>query len=88
MWHTTLMPFQPDQMSPGQLAAVSSLARYSGHTDAVYAHQLRGWFRWCETNGLDPLPAATSTDTASTSSPCRRSLRRGSGSGLLSAMLG
>jgi integrase/recombinase XerD len=42
-------------MSPAQLAAVSSLARYSGHTHALYAYQLRRWFSWCQTNGLDPL---------------------------------
>lgn len=29
---TTLLPFQADAMSPAQLAAVSYLARYSGHT--------------------------------------------------------
>jgi integrase len=55
MSHTTLMPFQPDQMKPSQLAAVSYLARYSGHTHSLYAYQLRRWFSWCETNGLDPL---------------------------------
>jgi site-specific recombinase XerD len=55
MSHTTLMPFQPAKMSPGQLAAVSYLARYSGHTHALYAHQLRRRFGWCEINGLDPL---------------------------------
>ena len=42
-------------MSPAQLAAVSYLARYSGRTRALYAFQLRRWFSWCETNGLDPL---------------------------------
>jgi len=42
------MPFQPDQMRPGQLAAVSYLARYSGHTHSLYAYQLRRWFGWCE----------------------------------------
>lgn len=42
-------------MSPAQLAAVSYLARYSGHTHPLYAYQLRRWFGWCETNGLDPL---------------------------------
>ena len=30
--HPTLLPFQPGQMSPGTLAAVAYLARYSGHT--------------------------------------------------------
>ena len=52
---TTLLPFQPSQMSPAQLAAVSYLARYSGHTHQLYASQLRRWFAWCESNGLDPL---------------------------------
>jgi site-specific recombinase XerD len=42
-------------MTPAQRAAVSYLARYSGHTHALYAYQLRRWFAWCETNGLDPL---------------------------------
>ena len=55
MSHTTLMPFQPDRMNPGQLAAVSYLARYAGHTHTPYASQLRRWFGWCETSGLDPL---------------------------------
>ena len=55
MTTSTLLPFQPDAMSPAQLAAVSYLARYSGHTHALYAYQLRRWFSWCQTNGLDPL---------------------------------
>ena len=42
-------------MSTAQLAAVSYLARYSGHTHVLYAYQLREWFTWCEGNGLDPL---------------------------------
>jgi hypothetical protein len=32
MSNTILLPFQPDAMTPAQLAAVSYLARYSGHT--------------------------------------------------------
>src|SRR6476659_4853231 len=52
---TTLLPFQPATMSTAQLAAVSFLARYSGRTHALYAHQLKCWFGWCQTNGLDPL---------------------------------
>ena len=52
---TTLLPFQPISMSPAQLAAVSYLARYSGHTHQLYAYQPRRWFAWCETNGLEPL---------------------------------
>jgi integrase/recombinase XerD len=52
---TALLPFQPTEMSRAQLAAVSYLARYSGHTHRLYAFQLRRWFTWCENNGLDPL---------------------------------
>ncbi len=50
-----LMPFQPTTMTTAQLAAVSFLARYAGHTHELYAYQLRRWFEWCERNGLDPL---------------------------------
>lgn len=50
-----LMPFQPAHMTPAQLAAVSFLARYSGPTHHLYAYQLRRWFAWCETNGIDAL---------------------------------
>jgi hypothetical protein len=42
-------------MTTAQAAAVSFLARYSGHTHALYSYQLRRWFAWCETNALDPL---------------------------------
>ncbi len=49
MSSTTLLPFQPDAMTPAQLAAVSYLARYTGQTHTLYAHQLRRWFTWCET---------------------------------------
>jgi integrase/recombinase XerD len=52
---TTLLPFQSMSMSTAQLAAVSYLARYSGHTHALYAYQLRRWFAWCEANEMDPL---------------------------------
>jgi integrase/recombinase XerD len=52
---TTLLPFQPDAMTPAQRAAVSYLARYAGHTHALYAYHLRRWFVWCEANALDPL---------------------------------
>ena len=38
---TTLLPFQPSTLSSAQLAAVSYLARYSGHTHGRYAYQLR-----------------------------------------------
>ena len=52
---TSVFPFQPATMSKAQLAAVSYLARYSGHTHGLYASQLQRWFVWCECNGLDPL---------------------------------
>ena len=52
---TILLPFQPDAMTPAQLAAVSYLARYAGHTHTRYASQLRRWFAWCEASTLDPL---------------------------------
>ena len=71
MSKTTLLPFQPEAMSPAQLAAVSYLARYSGHTHTLYAYQLRRWFAWCENNRLDPPgrdPAGrTSSSTSATS---------------------
>jgi len=50
-----LLPFQPEAMTSAQLAAVSFLARYSGHTHELYAYQLRRWFAWCEQGRLDPL---------------------------------
>jgi integrase/recombinase XerD len=55
MTSTLALPFQPDAMTPAQLAAVSYLARYTGQTHRLYAYQLQRWFSWCETNGLDPL---------------------------------
>ena len=55
MTNATLLPFQPDTMTPAQLAAVSYLARYTGATQRLYAYQLRRWFTWCGRNGLDPL---------------------------------
>ncbi len=55
MTNTIVLPFQPDTMTPAQLAAVSYLARYTGQTHRLYAYQLRRWFTWCQTNALDPL---------------------------------
>ncbi len=52
---TIVLPFQPASMSKAQLAAVSFLARYTGHTHSLYAFALRQWFSWCDTNSLDPL---------------------------------
>jgi len=37
---TILLPFECAAMSIAQLAAVSHLAGYSGHTHALYAYQL------------------------------------------------
>jgi site-specific recombinase XerD len=55
MTSTTLLPFQPEAMTPAQLAAVSCLARYTGHTHELYAAALRRCFGWCQSNALDPL---------------------------------
>lgn len=52
---STVLPFQPGSMSTAQLTAVSYLARYAGRTHTLYDYQLRQWFAWCESNGLDPL---------------------------------
>jgi integrase/recombinase XerD len=52
---TTLLPFQPATMTSAQLAAVSFLARFSGRTHVLYVYQLREWFAWCASNGVDPL---------------------------------
>jgi integrase/recombinase XerD len=38
MSNTILLPFQPNAMTPAQLAAVSYLARYSGHTHQLYSY--------------------------------------------------
>jgi hypothetical protein len=56
MSNTILLPYQPESTTRApQVAAVSYLARYSGHTNSLYTYQLRRWFQWCETNRLDPL---------------------------------
>ena len=49
--NTVLLPYQPATMSTAQLAAVSYLAGYAGHTHELYAYQLKRWFAWCESNG-------------------------------------
>ena len=64
---TILLPFQPATMSGAQLAAVSFLARYSGRTHSLYAYQLRQWFAWCQTNGLDPLIGSSAPTSSCTS---------------------
>ena len=63
---TTVLPFQPDAMTPAQLAAVSYLARYSGQTHALYTYQLRRWFGWCQENSLDPLMGVQRHTSSST----------------------
>ena len=40
MANTTLLPFQPDAMTPAHLAAVSYIDRYTGHTHTLYAYYL------------------------------------------------
>ena len=78
MSNTILLPLQPEAMTPAQLAAVSYLARYSGHTHELYAYQLRRWFAWCETNRLDPLvgiqgsAGSSASPTSTASSPPTR----------------
>ena len=64
---TRLLPFQPMSMTTAQLAAVSFLARYAGHTHELYSYQLRRWFQWCEANGLDPLMGSNALTSSSTS---------------------
>lgn len=67
---TVLLPYQPTTMSTVQLAAVSYLARYAGHTHHLYAYQLkrcspgvraRGWTRWSGSS----LPTSSSTSASS-----------------------
>jgi hypothetical protein len=64
---TTLLPFQPSRMSTAQLAAVSSLASYSGRTHALYAFQLKQWFGWREGHGLARWPGSNAPTSSSTS---------------------
>ena len=55
MTSTTLRPFQPHAIRPPSSRRCPTLARYTGQTHILYAYQLRRWFAWCDTNGLDPL---------------------------------
>jgi hypothetical protein len=61
------MPFQPLSMTTAQLAAVSYLARYSGHTHDLYAYQLRRWFDWCEESSLDRWSGSSERTSSCTS---------------------
>jgi hypothetical protein len=54
MSNTILLPFQPDAMAPAQLAAVSYLARYSGHTVIIVV----GALRWSGLSGPRPTAGA------------------------------
>ena len=69
---STLLPFQPGSMTPAQLAAVSYLARYSGHTHQLYTVQLRRWLSgvtptdWTRWSGSS---VPTSSCTSATSAP-------------------
>jgi len=69
---TTLLPFQPDAMTPAQLAAVSYLARYTGHTHALYAYSCAAgslsaratiWTRW---SGSSAPTSSFTSDTSET----------------------
>ena len=62
-----LLRFQPMSMTTAQLAAVSFLARYAGHTHELYSYQLSRWFEWCEGNGLDPLVGSNAPTSSFTS---------------------
>ena len=64
---TTLLPFQLATMTSTQLAAVSFPARYAGLTNSLNDHQLKQWFAWSETNGLDPWPESSEPTSSSTS---------------------
>ena len=77
MTHTTLLPFQPDAMTPAQLAAVLYLARYAGHTHNLYAYQLRGAgspgpkaTTWTRSSGSS-VPTSSSTSETSVRAACR-----------------
>lgn len=55
MQHATATTISTEMLTPAQIAAVSFLARYQGHTHTLYTHRLRCWFAWCEAQGLDPM---------------------------------
>ena len=48
---------QQQLFDEAELAAVAFLARYSGRTLDAYRHDLRSYFSWAETSGLDVLAA-------------------------------
>jgi integrase/recombinase XerD len=55
MSNTILLPFQPDSMTPPQLAAVSYLARVLGPHPRPVRLPTSAVVRLVETNRLDPL---------------------------------
>ena len=67
MSNTTLLPFQPDAMSPAQLRCRLLFGAVLRHTHALYTFQLRRWFAWCEANALDPLIGIQRAHVGSTS---------------------
>ena len=54
---TAVLPFQTEAMTPAQLAAVSYLARYTGHTHHLYAYQLNRWFASGSSRSPRPSPS-------------------------------
>ena len=64
---STLSSWQPDGLTPAQIAAVSHLARYSGPTHKLYAYQLRRWFGWCDATASTRSPASNAPMSSCTS---------------------
>src|SRR6478672_837403 len=51
------LPFEAPPVDAAELAAVTYLARYNGRTLESYRADLRGFFQWAATVGLEPLDA-------------------------------
>ena len=62
-----LLPFQPMSMTTAQLAAVSFLARYAGHTHELYSYQLRRWFGGARATGLTRWSGSNAPTSSCTS---------------------
>lgn len=53
---SVLTPIRPAAaLSDAEMAALAWLARYDGHTLRAYQLDLREWFSWSSSQGLDPL---------------------------------
>jgi hypothetical protein len=65
MSNTILLPFQPESMTRAQVAAVSYLARYSGHTHSLYAYRFGAG-----SSGARPTGAIRSTGSSRPTSSC------------------